>query len=357
MAMTREDPTPRVGQLLSAARARHGRSEQDVAIAVGIPLRLVRHWEQGTEIPTDVQIARLAALYGEPVEQLLPARDVASLDPVAGTLTVGTETVDVDLDGAANEALLERYVSLVRSQRGLGDTTVIDLRDEDIGALASVLDLTDSILHQRLERIIGLTAAEAAEVAHKMRRWRLLAPLAGLAVGALGLFGVTQAFGGGDSGHGSPSASTVAVVAPSGVPSAALISAPGASTVTVPAATSLAPVTSSAPATAGPTAGVAAPPPPATAAPRSGGSPSPVRPIVPNIGAPLQVTPSPTVPPSTAAPTTAPPATVPGAVAVPGDNNEPSVTAPPTTAPTTPPTSATTIPVDIGGGGTQVVAP
>src|SRR4051794_22858576 len=117
MALTREYPAPRVGQLLSAARRRHDRSEQDVAIAVGVPLRLVRRWEQGVELPTDDQLERLAALYGEPPDQLLPARDVATLDPEKGTLTVGSETVDVEIDDEGNERLLQRYVSLVRSQR------------------------------------------------------------------------------------------------------------------------------------------------------------------------------------------------------------------------------------------------
>src|SRR3954453_6601756 len=89
MALFQEFPAPRVGQLLSAARRRHDRSEQDVAIAVGVPLQKVRRWEQGLEVPTVDQVARLAALYGESTEQLLPERDVAVLDTAKGRFTSG----------------------------------------------------------------------------------------------------------------------------------------------------------------------------------------------------------------------------------------------------------------------------
>jgi len=343
MALFQEFPAPRVGQLLSAARHRHDRSEQDVAIAVGVPLRMVRRWEQGLEVPTVDQVERLAALYGESTEQLLPARDVAVLDTANGTLTVGTATVDVE--GEDNEGLLERYVSLVRSQRHLSDDAVIDLRDEDIGALASVLDLTDGVLHRRLERIVGLTAAEAAEVAHKMRRWRYLAPVAGLAVGALALFGVTQAFGGKGSSE-TPSAPTVNTTQ-TGTPAAEVV-APTRSTVTVPAVT--VPAVTVPAVTAAPSASVAAPNTAASpSSPTSRGRTAPVattRSLAPNIGNPVQVSPS--APPPTNAPTT-----VPGAVAVPGENNDPSVTTPSTD----PPESTTTVGVDIGDGGAQVTAP
>jgi hypothetical protein len=153
-------------------------------------------------------------------------RDIAELDLASGSLRVGSQSVDVH--GLSNADLLRRYVALVRVERKLAPGARIVLRDADVAALASVLDVEDSELERDLVAIVGLDRAAAADVRRRLSRRRLAAPMAGLALGSIGLFGLRQLT---QSGGDSASAPSVVVAGSS-------LSAPSDVAVTAPAADS-----------------------------------------------------------------------------------------------------------------------
>jgi hypothetical protein len=151
-------------------------------------------------------------------------RDIAELDLVSGSLRVGSQSVDVH--GLTNADLLRRYVALVRVERKLAPGARIVLRDADVAALASVLDVEDGELERDLVAIVGLDRAAAADVRRRLSRRRLAAPMAGLALGSIGLFGLRQLT---QSGGESASAPSVAVAGSSlSAPSDAAVTAPPA---------------------------------------------------------------------------------------------------------------------------------
>jgi hypothetical protein len=155
-----------------------------------VPRCLVELWRPRKLTVMDEREIEVSATDG-------PGRDVAELDLAGGSLRVGSQQADVH--GMSNAAILRRYVALVRTERVLGPADPVKLRDTDIQALASVLDVDDDDLERDLIAIVGLDAGSAAKVHQRLRRRRLAAPIAGLALGGLGLLGARQWFSGGEA--------------------------------------------------------------------------------------------------------------------------------------------------------------
>ncbi len=55
---------------LRQARDFHGLSREKVAALIGVSSKTIERWENGTTPAKRYQLARLAAVYGVPVEQL-----------------------------------------------------------------------------------------------------------------------------------------------------------------------------------------------------------------------------------------------------------------------------------------------
>src|SRR4051812_39041594 len=109
------------------------------------------------------------------------------------TLTVGDQTHAVpDVDGD-NEELLRCYLALVREVRGLVPTERFALRQDDVEALAAILDLDDADLEARLVRMLHVSSTEAAELRRKLVARRILGAAGALTVGLLASMPLTAA--------------------------------------------------------------------------------------------------------------------------------------------------------------------
>jgi Helix-turn-helix domain len=173
-AYTESIPAPRVAAVVHQARAGAGIDGRELAKAIGISRRTLRRWEQGSEIPSDDEIDRLADACRVDPLSLFPARDAVELDHTSGLMRVGAETVGVAL--LDNDSVLSSYVHLVRRQRDLRAHDPIRLRQEDVESLADALDLSDSQLTRRLIRIMGMSGEQAAHVRDRMLERRLQHP-------------------------------------------------------------------------------------------------------------------------------------------------------------------------------------
>jgi transcriptional regulator with XRE-family HTH domain len=169
-------PPVRTGWWLGNARRSFGVSENTVAQCLAVSSRTVRRWESGGAVPTDQQLAAMAAVFGCDVEALVPGARVG-------------ESVMSEVGGDCagdNDVVLRRFVARVRTERCVGGAERVHLRHDDVEALAAVLDLADTELQRRLVAIVGITADEARWVGRQLFRRRLLAPVAGIGVMAAG---------------------------------------------------------------------------------------------------------------------------------------------------------------------------
>jgi transcriptional regulator with XRE-family HTH domain len=174
--LTRSVPPVRTGWWLGNARRSFAVSERTVAERLGVSARTVRRWESGGTVPTDQQMCAMAALFGCEVVVLVPGPRVG--EPLGPGIRAGAT--------GGNDAVLRRYVARIRQERGAAATDRVQLRHDDVEALAVILDLGDSDLQRRLVAIVGITADEARWVGRQLLRRRLLFPVAGVGVVAVG---------------------------------------------------------------------------------------------------------------------------------------------------------------------------
>ncbi|MGE3326645.1 MAG: helix-turn-helix domain-containing protein [Acidimicrobiia bacterium] len=274
-------PPIRVGWWLRDVRTRFGHRESDVAEQVGVPARTLRRWESGSLVPSDLELSRLAGVYGCGVTDLVPGRERVTLersaaDASSGVLRIGSRETSVDLD--SNDVILRRYLALVRGIRNLGPDAPVHLRHDDVAALAEELDLDDAELESRLVALAGITADEARWVRRQLMRRRVVTPLLGLGTATASILGIGAVVA--RAGHGadaSTSTHVASVVAPasssafaSEAPTDSTIAAqPGDLVVAIPQVYAPAPATPDA--TGSPTSVQT---PPATTAPKAPARPS-----------------------------------------------------------------------------------
>jgi hypothetical protein len=99
-------------------------------------------------------------------------------------LTVGQLSRSVD-DLGENEIVLRVYLELVGAQRPVAPGTRVDLRDDDIDALASLLDLEDEHLDDLLERILHVSEFEARSIRRRLRARGIRSAAAVLGIGVI----------------------------------------------------------------------------------------------------------------------------------------------------------------------------
>jgi hypothetical protein len=108
-------------------------------------------------------------------------------------LTIGSASTMVASPAAGNEAMLQAYLALVANVRGTPVGSTTEIRQDDIAALAEILDLTDDDLEQHLCDLLGMTPEDAAEVHRRLRWHRSLIAAATITVGGLTYFGAPAA--------------------------------------------------------------------------------------------------------------------------------------------------------------------
>jgi transcriptional regulator with XRE-family HTH domain len=131
-------------------------------------------YERGERVISVLRMQRLAALYGAPVDQLLPrsngASDASSIDldsslgdgvgefaPLARELPLTIDLAKLESLDAPERELLSRYVGMIQVQRGDFNGRVLTIREEDIKALARVFERDTASLRRRLVEL-GLRA-------------------------------------------------------------------------------------------------------------------------------------------------------------------------------------------------------
>lgn len=121
------------------------------------------------------------------------SRQPVEFDPQSLRLTIGEHSTLVSDPALGNEAVLRSYLGLVAEVRGTPIGSGIEVRHDDVVVLAQVLDLTDTDLESHLQRLLGVSAAEAANVGRRLRRRRAFATaMASVTVGGLALLGATN---------------------------------------------------------------------------------------------------------------------------------------------------------------------
>jgi len=156
------------GRALQRLRELSGLSERAAARQCGVRPSVLRSWETRRSMPDADQIARAVAVYGRDLGDAIPPRSPLTDPTRPGVLVVGEEEIDVAdhiVAGSSthqdNNAVICAYLAAVRRQRGLEDTDSVDLRAEDLAALAVELDLGDADLQHLLAALLDLTPAGA----------------------------------------------------------------------------------------------------------------------------------------------------------------------------------------------------
>ena len=156
------------GRALERLRQLSGMSERAAARRFGVKPSILRSWECHRTSPDADEIARAVTVYGRDLGDAIAPRTPLTDPTRPGVLIVGEEEVVVAdhlVPGSSthedNGDLLSAYLAAVRRQRGLADIDRVDLRSEDLEALAVELDLGDAHLQQLLADMLDLTPAGA----------------------------------------------------------------------------------------------------------------------------------------------------------------------------------------------------
>ena len=93
------------------------------------------------------------------------------------SLTLGSHTVAL-WPHAGNREVLNAYVELTARNRGDRVGNVVQVRHEDVEALADALDLDAADLGEEIERILGATRAEAQQTVLRLKESRTIGGIA-----------------------------------------------------------------------------------------------------------------------------------------------------------------------------------
>jgi len=191
--------TTATGRTLRRARELSDLRLGTAARALGIRRSRLRDWESGRASPDADEMARAVELYSADLNHIWPDRQPLISPEEPGVLIVGDDRIEVHTpawtahgscqtattrSAIDNRVVLSRYIAAVRRQRGAGPDDPVELRAQDISALATVLDLDDMLLEVQLMDLLDLTPAGARWTARAMVVGALMAIGASVLVGA-----------------------------------------------------------------------------------------------------------------------------------------------------------------------------
>ncbi len=146
-----------VGVRLRALREQRQMTLQDVEhfSEGGFVPSTIGAYERGERAISLPRLQRLAALYGVPVEQLIPASDDR---PTAYRSSPITEPLRVDLDrlnqlGGDGFLSMLRFIENLRAHRGDWDSNLITLRGADAIVIGAMLDVPVDQVVDRLRAL------------------------------------------------------------------------------------------------------------------------------------------------------------------------------------------------------------
>lgn len=152
-----------VGERLRNVRLQKGLSLHEVEVNSDQEFKasVLGAYERGERAISVLRLHRLARFYGVPVDQLLP-RDPDEEAPSDSSGGSSTERVRINLQRLGEvegpeKTALARYCTIVQRQRGDFNGRVLTIRDDDLRAIASALDLSPEGLFDKIDSL-GLKA-------------------------------------------------------------------------------------------------------------------------------------------------------------------------------------------------------
>jgi transcriptional regulator with XRE-family HTH domain len=150
-----------VGERLRNIRLQKGLSLHDVEERSGKEFKasVLGAYERGERSISVPRLQRLAIFYGVPVDHLLPKLAPEAAEAAAGPAGGNAEeAVCIDLEAleARNEPearTLNRYLSLIQTQRGDFNGKVLTIRRDDVRVLAAIFDQSPGGLIERLDNL------------------------------------------------------------------------------------------------------------------------------------------------------------------------------------------------------------
>jgi transcriptional regulator with XRE-family HTH domain len=147
-----------VGERLRNIRLQKGLSLHDVEERSGKEFKasVLGAYERGERSISVPRLQRLAIFYGVPVDHLLPRLGPEAATEPAAAAGSAEEAVCIDLEAleARSEPearTLNRYLSLIQTQRGDFNGKVLTIRRDDVRVLAAILDQSPGGLIERLD--------------------------------------------------------------------------------------------------------------------------------------------------------------------------------------------------------------
>jgi transcriptional regulator with XRE-family HTH domain len=146
-----------VGERLRNIRLQKGLSLHDVEERSGKEFKasVLGAYERGERSISVPRLQRLAIFYGVPVDHLLPRLGPEATEAAAAA-GAADEAVCIDLEAleARSEPearTLNRYLTLIQTQRGDFNGKVLTIRRDDVRVLAAILDQSPGGLIERLD--------------------------------------------------------------------------------------------------------------------------------------------------------------------------------------------------------------
>jgi transcriptional regulator with XRE-family HTH domain len=154
----------RVGERLRAIRRQKRLSLQEVEAASTQEFKasVLGAYERGERAISVPRLQRLARFYNVPVDQLLPADDgpAFGVEPGGGERTEPVGGLKVAIDLTRLEAMrgpefrmLGRYLRMIQVQRQDFNGRVITIRNDDLRAIACILDTTADTTVRKLDEL------------------------------------------------------------------------------------------------------------------------------------------------------------------------------------------------------------
>jgi len=148
-----------VGERLRNIRLQKGLSLHDVEERSGKEFKasVLGAYERGERSISVPRLQRLAIFYGVPVDHLLPKLAPDATEAATGPAGANAEeAVCIDLEAleARSEPearTLNRYLSLIQTQRGDFNGKVLTIRRDDVRVLAAIFDQSPGGLIERLD--------------------------------------------------------------------------------------------------------------------------------------------------------------------------------------------------------------
>lgn len=177
-------PPRRVGRVLARARIDAGVSESDAGRVLGGRWDgdAVRDVEAGRRPVDDDDLRALAGLYGMELASAVPERSRLVVDLEEGRVGADGHVRPLPAAASADE-VLERYLALVYSMRGLAPGVVVDLRYDDLDVLSCTLGPPAADVESRLRNLMVVHPAPVRRRLGALAG-RALLPVAGVLVAA-----------------------------------------------------------------------------------------------------------------------------------------------------------------------------